>query len=254
MVQRIGAALREAMRAEAWLHAGGASVVERMLERLAVPAVLVERTRHQKNGRARALLGDSDVFAGRFDDLAEAAVAGASVMVDGRRAQLEPVLGQGGRVLSVMACFDSHGRRASAPESARANEDPDTHRLETGAGATSTSSAHATRVDPFAAIAGSDPAVLRARRLAARFAPTSIPVLLLAESGTGKELMARAIHDASKRAAGPFVAINCGALSPQLLESELFGYAPGAGGNRAEAARILGVARSTFYRMLERQR
>jgi sigma-54 dependent transcriptional regulator, acetoin dehydrogenase operon transcriptional activator AcoR len=51
---------------------------------------------------------------------------------------------------------------------------------------------------------------------------------LLAETGTGKELFAKAIHLASKRHTGPFVALNCGALSPTLLESELFGYAPGA--------------------------
>jgi len=59
-------------------------------------------------------------------------------------------------------------------------------------------------------------------------AETPLPALLLGESGTGKELLARAIHDASAAADGPFIAVNCGAIPRSLLESELFGYAPGA--------------------------
>lgn len=80
----------------------------------------------------------------------------------------------------------------------------------------------------FARMAGDDPALGEARRRAARFAGSDLPVLLLAETGTGKELMAQAIHAASERASGPFVAVNCGAIPETLLESELFGYAPGA--------------------------
>lgn len=84
------------------------------------------------------------------------------------------------------------------------------------------------REGAFARMRGSDPAFEQVVARANRFAPTEVPVLLLAETGTGKELMARAIHDASARKDGPFVALNCGALSPHLVASELFGYTGGA--------------------------
>ncbi len=75
---------------------------------------------------------------------------------------------------------------------------------------------------------GNSPAVVRLRRMIEQVASFDTTVLVLGESGTGKEVVARAIHDQSPRRDGPFVAINCGAIPPDLLESELFGHEKGA--------------------------
>jgi propionate catabolism operon transcriptional regulator len=80
----------------------------------------------------------------------------------------------------------------------------------------------------FEQIAGTSTVVARARKLARSYAATDSTVLLTGESGTGKELFAQAMHNASRRSAKPFVAINCAAFPEPLLESELFGYEEGA--------------------------
>ena len=85
--------------------------------------------------------------------------------------------------------------------------------------------------------------------LARRVAPTDASVLILGESGVGKERMARFIHAQSSRSDGPFVAINCGALPESLLESELFGYAKGAfsGAQRAHAGLLESANGGTLF-------
>lgn len=83
------------------------------------------------------------------------------------------------------------------------------------------------RVGQFELV-GHSPAVNRLRELIARVAPTEGWVLISGENGTGKELVARAIHKASSRATGPFLDVNCAAIPDTLIESELFGHERGA--------------------------
>jgi DNA-binding NtrC family response regulator len=82
-----------------------------------------------------------------------------------------------------------------------------------------------------------DPTMERIMKDLDRVAPTETTVMVIGESGTGKELVAQHVHEMSRRASGPFVAVNCGAISEQLIESELFGHVRGAF-TGAEANRI----------------
>lgn len=75
---------------------------------------------------------------------------------------------------------------------------------------------------------GTSPEIVRIRAAAERFAPVDLPVLIRGPSGTGKDLVARALHAAAPRRTQPFIAVNCAALAEGLLESELFGHAKGA--------------------------
>lgn len=84
------------------------------------------------------------------------------------------------------------------------------------------------RVDDSVRIIGSSPPIVRLKEIIRRVAPTSTTVLIRGESGVGKELVAGAIHQASDRRDGPMICLNCAALSPTLLESELFGHEKGA--------------------------
>ncbi|MFT3768050.1 MAG: sigma 54-interacting transcriptional regulator [Minicystis sp.] len=229
-VQAAGAALERALRMNefAAATAGGYAVIERMLQRASSPALLVEAGGSvlSLNVAARAALGVDDaraltvekVFGTSAEALRAVALSrggGARFETASARYRLdfEPIAGTSGRLLALIVYLEPMADGPTRPAVA----------------APSPPRAPAPPLHPaFDVILGTDPAVVQAKALAARFAPTPLPMLLLAETGTGKELFARAIHQAGPRAAGTFVALNCGALAPSLLESELFGHAAGA--------------------------
>jgi transcriptional regulator with GAF, ATPase, and Fis domain len=101
----------------------------------------------------------------------------------------------------------------------------------------------------FDRILGRAPALREALTRATKVAPTETTVLLTGESGTGKELVARAIHQASLRADGPYIAINCAALPETLVESELFGHERGAftGADKQKPGRFELAAGGTLF-------
>jgi DNA-binding NtrC family response regulator len=84
------------------------------------------------------------------------------------------------------------------------------------------------RPGPASLIIGNHPGIVEVYKAVARVAPQPIPVLIRGETGTGKELVARALHKYGRTPDGPFVAVNCGAIPETLLESELFGHRRGA--------------------------
>ncbi len=99
------------------------------------------------------------------------------------------------------------------------------------------------------ALVGSSSKMQRVYDLIVKVAPTRHPVLVLGESGTGKELVARAIHSFGPANQEPFVPIDCGALSPQLIESELFGHVRGAftGANQSRTGLLAAAGKGTVF-------
>lgn len=105
------------------------------------------------------------------------------------------------------------------------------------------------RLEGSSEIYGNSAAIKNVRDLIVRVAPTNAPVLIFGETGTGKELVARAIHRGSPRSGKPFVAVNCAALPPTLLESELFGHDRGAftGADRSRAGLFEAAHEGTLF-------
>jgi transcriptional regulator with GAF, ATPase, and Fis domain len=102
---------------------------------------------------------------------------------------------------------------------------------------------------PLPGIVGNSLAMREVYRLTRLVAPTSASVLLVGETGTGKEVIARALHNLSPRNDGPYVRVNCGALSESLLESELFGHVKGAftGAIENKTGRFEAAHRGTLF-------
>ena len=101
----------------------------------------------------------------------------------------------------------------------------------------------------FAGIVGRSESILKLGELIGRIAPSSASVLVSGESGSGKEVVARTIHELSRRRHGPFVPVNCGAISPTLMESELFGHEKGSftGAERRHKGYFEQATRGTLF-------
>lgn len=108
---------------------------------------------------------------------------------------------------------------------------------------------HLSRSTVHGAFIGESPGIREVKRLISVVAPSATPVLVLGETGTGKELVARAIHQGSSRSDQPFVAVNSSTLQGMILESELFGYKKGAfTGADTDKIGLLEIAhRGTFF-------
>jgi two-component system C4-dicarboxylate transport response regulator DctD len=100
-----------------------------------------------------------------------------------------------------------------------------------------------------ARLVGHSPQIERVRRLVAEIADSPVDVLVHGETGSGKELVARALHEQSQRREAPFVALNCGGMPDSLLDSELFGHEPGAftGAQKRRIGKIEHAHRGTLF-------
>jgi sigma-54 dependent transcriptional regulator, acetoin dehydrogenase operon transcriptional activator AcoR len=208
--------LESLLRLQAYANAGRSltRVLGRSLDRIREPALWIEAPGviSRANASARELVGDARELAQVGLEwralLAESLAPTNAVIELARRSwrmKLEPVAAPHGAIVALLAIFEpAITMRPIARPHARPID------------------------DSFATIFADDHNVAAAIAWSRALATSDLPVMLLAETGAGKELFANAIHAASSRSGGPFHAVNCGAIAPGLLESELFGYAPGA--------------------------
>ncbi|MGK3961216.1 nitric oxide reductase transcriptional regulator NorR [Sorangium sp. So ce118] len=151
-------------------------------------------------------------------------------------------------LLTLDAC-DPHGLRGLRDEDARmfAGLCAGALRLDVGPGPAP--AAGARRAASGGALPGRSAAMRRIEREIAVLAPLSVPVLVTGETGVGKELVARALHERSPRASRPLVIVNCAAIPAQLVESELFGHRKGAftGATAARAGRFEAAHGGTIF-------
>lgn len=219
-------ALEDRIRLELWPQRGPNSlrVLQQTLQRCAVPAFVVERpgTVRASNPSAVKLLGRAgaarlEALLGltwsdlerliQVGDLPLRAAARLASTFPHQQLHVEPVLDLSGDVWAAVVFLEPQTvMRRVRPSSATTPTLP----------------------AAFARICGSDPGLRAVLRHAAVVAETTLPILISSETGTGKELLAVAVHGASGRASEPMVSLNCGAVQPELMASELFGYAPGA--------------------------
>jgi two-component system nitrogen regulation response regulator GlnG len=176
---------------------------------------------------------------GLGEPLAKLALRGRSGQVVGFAAAAPAAVpAEGDQALELFARLSGVHLEAHLLEEARAN-------LRQGRLSSTTTA----RPEPLASLVGESPPLQRVRELVRRVAPVMTPVLVLGETGTGKELVARAVHDASPRRRGPFVAVNCGALPESLVESEIFGHEAGAftGANKRQKGKIEQAQGGTLF-------
>ena len=241
-VRAAGIALERALRVMAYgdHRSGALAAVEGLVQLVSGPALLIEASGQVRviNAAAKMALPLTGIgaltcqrmFGITFANLVFTAENSGEMRFEsgGRswRVVLEPIGGVAARTLAVIVHFEAETLRVR--KSVRASSVPS-----------------ASMNGAFATILGHDEELARTKIIASRLAKTDLPIALLAETGTGKELFARALHAASDRARAPFVAVNCGSFAPQLIASELFGYAPGAftGASRNGAEGRIGAAR-----------
>ncbi|MCA8963097.1 MAG: sigma 54-interacting transcriptional regulator, partial [Planctomycetes bacterium] len=236
LAPNLAARIEEAWRLDVLASAvsGGLGRLVSTLESARQPAALIDVGGHLRyaNPRLRELVGERrhlEALTGlSWTRLREGAGDGlqsaAGSPLRGRRMTVHPLLDDNGAWIGALLYVD---RALPIERSATRGRAPDPEPVEAIVRSRPLAPESAP-TSPLGALDGSDAALIDALRRAAHLAHTSIPLLIQAETGTGKDLLAHAIHRESHRRNGPWIALNCGAFTESLLQSELFGYAGGA--------------------------